>query len=252
MRLTHRRVPAASAALCLVALLIAACSAPASGPTRAEPEASPSQVDWLQAWRDWRPATAVRPRTYSRDEAMELRATWLESARHDDVPKETPIPDLISWSDGADQEILQCLNEAGFQARQADPSGGIIVDGLAEAQSRPYHQALWTCSAQYTPSPEQLQPWGEEQYSVLYEYYTTFYLPCLKRQGIDLAPSADIPTQEAWVTHAMSGQNLEHLWMPTDSTQWDAAYQRKVSDQRVWDLLAQECPPKPPASALYG
>ncbi|MCI7456636.1 hypothetical protein, partial [Actinomyces urogenitalis] len=152
MRFTSRRVPVTSAALCLVALLIAACSAPAPGPTRAEPEASLSQVDWLQAWRDWRPATAVRPRTYSRDEAMELRATWLESARHDDVPKETPIPDLISWSDGADQEILQCLNEAGFQARQADPSGGIIVDGLAEAQSRPYHQALWTCSAQYTPS----------------------------------------------------------------------------------------------------
>nr|WP_300341071.1 hypothetical protein [Actinomyces sp.] len=76
-------------------ILITACSAPVPGPTQAEPEPSPAQVDWLQAWRDWKPQTAVTPATFTDEEAERIRQEWLREEMPDVLPTDTPVPEMV-------------------------------------------------------------------------------------------------------------------------------------------------------------
>lgn len=248
MRFTSRRVPVTSAALCLVALLIAACSAPAPGPTRAEPEASLSQVDWLQAWRDWRPQTAVTPVTFTDEEAERIRQEWLSEQMPDVLPTDTPAPEMVRWDPGDDSSFIACVTEAGFKASAYSPAGDIVVEEVTDSQRSQFWDVMWRCRAQYPPPPSQMLPWTQEQKAVQYEYLTDFYMPCVAAQGFRYTGPPQ-PSKEQWV--ADLGSAKVESWDPLDTQLWSPDGSRATAPP-ISDDLYQVCPHKPPASALYG
>lgn len=211
---------------------------------------APAATYSTQTYQQWEAQTHVTPREYSDSEAADLRAEWLDGARHG-AAEDLPTPDLIAWSDPGDwSRIATCITEAGFPTEVASAAGGITANGVPSSQESAHDIAVWTCMAQYTPAPAALAPWGEDQLRVEYEYYTTYYLDCMASLGVDLDRSS-IPSEDVWVAQAQSGDSTT-LWLPGDETTWSAAAKAAASSSGVREKMDWVCPPTPPAHAVFG
>ncbi|MFP7696743.1 hypothetical protein [Trueperella sp. LYQ143] len=141
------------------------------------------------------------------------------------------------------EPVAQCIKEAGYDVRLS-PDG----HGFAYTHQPPdLSTQMWTCLAQYTPK-EVLYPTGADQESVIYDYYTTFFVPCAEAQGVVF--SGEIPSKQAWLAslHGDSGTP----WHPvTPGSTWSTESQHEFDDAKL-TALYKACPSSPPASALYG
>lgn len=233
--------------LLVATILLTACSAPVPGPTQVEPEPSPSQVDWLQAWRDWKPQATVTPVTFTDEEAESIRQEWLREEMPDILPTDTPVPEMVRW-DPDDSGFIACVTEAGFKASAYSPAGDIVLEEVTDSQRSQLQEVMWRCRAQYPPPPSQMLPWTQEQNAVQYEYLTDFYVPCVTAQGFRWSGPPQ-PSEEQWIADLDSAKVTS--WNPLDTQFWSPDGTRSTTPPISEDLY-RVCPHKPPASALYG
>lgn len=236
-----------------VLMTVSSCAGEQQEKASDEREATPSLASSspglaIVSWREWEPQTVVTPRSYTEEQALSLRQEALERERPA-AAAGLPVPDLVAWS-RSDEEIAACMTEEGFPTRVIDPSGGLDSDEPNPSQRDQQEVAWWTCWARYTHEPEQLAPRTSDYHRVLYEYYTSYYLPCLAREGLVL-PTAGIPSKEAWVA-SVQADGGEGTWMPT--TDWPEDVRRawgRMTPERQ-DAVMQTCPAGPPLRALFG
>jgi hypothetical protein len=168
--------------------------------------------------------------------------TLRDSAAHYGLDDTGPLPPLVRYvtPEESPAVLQQCLHDEGFDvAVLAD--GGIDFSGLPESQREkggPVVLALWTCSAKYTIDPRTQQLLTQEQYHVLYDYYTGSLTSCIQSRGITVGEAPSFTT--------FVDTYNDEPWTPYDSViQGDLA-------SGEWDAIITDCPQGPPSSLLYG
>lgn len=229
-------------ACALLLCAVASCAHPGQ-PSAAPASASPSAVGPLTRWRAWRPSEPAVPTRVDKSQEAGIRETWLREEYPDDLgPVPDTIPALVAWDTPDGSRALSCLQEAGWQARAAGPGGGVIVDQVMDGQESAWRRAYWECEARFTPPVVTLVPWSESQEGTYYDYYTSFWMPCVEEQG-NVYVGPEPPSRQAWVAQALAGS--ADLWSPMD----DASWKEPIRD---WEELGWVCPIQPPPAAMYG
>jgi hypothetical protein len=141
-------------------------------------------------------------------------------------------PDELNtvWSD--------CMREAGFDVRITFDGGQGPPEDLPAEQAEAYKLADYVCYAQYPVDQSMYRPYGEEQYRILYDYYTGVLIPCLEREGWAVPPA---PTYEVFRDSFDTDQ-----WTP-----YDAVDVASLSMEQ-WEALARTCPQSPSDEVLFG
>ena len=81
-----------------------------------------------------------------------------------------------------------------------------------------------------------------------YEYFTTFYVDCLRAQGIEILRPA--PTKEAFIAARLAGHtDSDAFWIPPDPSEWSSD---EVIHPDANAEIALVCPQTAPAAALFG
>ncbi|MDO5083260.1 MAG: hypothetical protein Q4D89_07660 [Arachnia propionica] len=182
----------------------------------------------------------ITPKTYTEEERWALRADML---KHDE-PENSPVPEveLIRWTEGPTEHwhaVAQCLTERGFPAEAKADARGVIFPngGSPEEQDDALDIAWYVCQAEYSLDPRFHDDWNEDQLGVVYDYFTQYYIPCMKAHD-QLVNEKDKPTRDVYV--ATYNDEDADPWWP---------YPR---DTAVPDDVSKACPELPPDKALYG
>lgn len=245
------RAPAAMAGACL-ALTISACasagssSAPEpSGPLGGEPRADASAGGAVASWA---PTVRIPVRHYSDEEAADIRLSYLRrnaAAFLDDAQVEQVLATPLERWVGADEQdrvVQACVGDQGFEV-EIGSGGGLQWEGLPDSQRDAFFLAFWICHARFTEEPKYMVDLTADQYGVLYDYWTQFYVPCLAATaGLD-APEP--PSRDVFVAQILDESTRDGAWTPMpDAAQFDTA--------EAYDAFTAACPQMPPAGDLYG
>lgn len=239
-------------------VLLAAVTVGASGcggvPGEGSPTAGSTSTDagaqtmTAEGFDQWRPKlTQPRHLVLSRSEAEQFRLAWLERQRPESA-EGVVVPDLVAWSEVDDQPLVDCLGEQGFQARQADASGSVSIDGTPQGQRQVLERVMWECEAKYTRSPARIYPQGEDADRILFEYYRDFYVPCMEDLGYVIDHSV-IPSMDAWVAEVRSETSAAPWWNPVEWTT-EAGFRTYPSGKEEIMRAEAACPANPPAAAF--
>lgn len=191
----------------------------------------------------WQPPVQIQPKTFTE---AERRASW-EEQRRAALPSgveesELPMPELVRWvSDDAERWPLvrDCLTEAGFPVELGPLGAGVVYDAVSTAQQASFDAEFYRCASAYPLDPVKNEDWSPEQLSVLYSYWTEYYLPCM--QGLGHEYPVETPSESVFRDQAETGPIT---WWPIEMSmllQGDALEQAQ-----------SQCPAYPPDSALYG
>lgn len=145
----------------------------------------------------------------------------------------TSLPALERWitPDEYARVLAPCLQSKGFDATVTPD--GVLESNVPDAQASAHERAKLECEAMYAIDPRFQTMEADAALTVLWEYYDSFAIPCLRRHGVE--PLEPLPTREAFVQGApWRGRPSENL----------------PRAQR--ELLATECPSGPPAAAFGG
>lgn len=238
----------ASVAIVLPLLLIfAGCGASGSdealSPT-ATPEGqatAPSDAWDVTAWRS---TVKVTPPSMTDEEKRDLREEWLETTATELDVVNPPVVDLVRWTTPGDDygdAVGSCLREAGFDAVFDGFGGFDYPEGIPESQDAANNLAWYECNASYTLDPRYSQQWTDDQLHVLWEYWETFYVPCLEAHDV-LVDLQQRPSKDAWVSRFNTPDRIS--WWPSDSLAGLPDSEREA--------VEAVCPDYPPAAVFYG
>lgn len=136
--------------------------------------------------------------------------------------------------------MAACLRDAGFNAVGA---GTMIEypDGIGPSQQTAFQLADYECTAKYTLHPKFTQPYTEEQFGLLYDYWTEWLVPCLNELGIE---SVSAPTRETFVARAVQGSLA---WDPFGAAEasFSSSPEKNVE-------LRDRCPAYPAVEHMWG
>jgi len=185
----------------------------------------------------WTPAHPVVLPTMSDEEALRRRAENLAAEASAYGVQDPPDVGLIRWTSMADNAmtVAACLRDAGFNAVAGGNELG-FPDGIGPAQQSAYQLARYVCDAEYTLHPLYREPFTEEQWGTLYDYWAQWLVPCL--EGVGGHPPAP-PTRETFVAQALQGTLV---WDPYGLVQQTVEYGSSV-EKSAW--LSQTCPQEP-------
>ncbi|WP_143180433.1 hypothetical protein [Bowdeniella nasicola] len=117
------------------------------------------------------------------------------------------------------------------------------------AQQSAYDIANWECSAKYSVDPAHDGTFTPEQYTVIYEYYTQYFIPCAKAAGVKWKDPT-IPSFEEFKQRMNGGEEMP--WIPASTYTW------QVDSLSIGDTTTEEgkqfwkrCPADPPHEYLY-
>ncbi len=207
-----RRLSAAF--VCIFALLLAACSAPAA--RVADPTVSPLTG-----------AERNRLLQEQKDAAKDMLLTAFPSA-------DVPVVDVVRFIHPSEwaPTLKQCMDDEGFPV-SIRRDGGIDfpqVPGQEQATSVAYY----TCSIMYPVDPDYSQPLNHGQLEYLYDYYTNDLEGCLSEQGYSPQDPPSFTTFEE--------RFAEAPWSPYDHI--------TAPSEEAWLNLIETCPQIP--DGLYG
>ena len=123
------------------------------------------------------------------------REEWLEGIAEMSDLEDPPEVDMVRevGEDEAGRVLAQCLTDAGFPSSEV--GDGVRTD-LEGEQEEAYELALYVCTAQYPPPMRYLQPLGDEQLRILYDYQSSEVVDCLVAAGFD---RPTVPTLEVFI-----------------------------------------------------
>ncbi len=104
--------------------------------------------------------------------------------------------------------LIECLRDAGFDARETPDGEGVAYPPIEDAALREsLNLAIYTCEARYPVSPKYMEPLNHEQLTRLYSYRTRELIECLREEGFVVSeppPSetAFVESGGAWSPHA--------------------------------------------------
>ncbi|MDO5083261.1 MAG: hypothetical protein Q4D89_07665 [Arachnia propionica] len=175
----------------------------------------------------------VTPKTYTEEERWAARAEYLKRLEPSDGPPGEV--ELIRWVNGTKEHsetIAQCLTERGFPAEPDTEGVSFPNGGIPEEQDAAADAAMYTCEAEYSLDPR----FAEDQLGVVYDYFTQYYIPCMKAHDLPVNET-DKPTRDVYI--ATFYDQTQNRWWP---------YPMAVIPEHV----AEACPELPPDKALYG
>lgn len=239
-------------ASCVVALSMGACS-------QGEVAQSGGVVQGQAAYdySAWKPATKVELAPQSPEQMSADRLNWVEANRTVmGIGESVPVPDLVRWIELGEnhQPIVDCMAQNGFAVSLDQTGEGLRFDsataGSDDSGASPVSLQIWLCYAQFTPKSVVVEH-SPEMDAVLYEYYTTFFVPCMRSAGVEFAEEQ--PSKDVWLASRLNPQGTSApIWEPVNLDTWSAESQRKFGSYEAQLELFDRCPARPPAAALYG
>lgn len=232
------------AAALLCGVLLAGCSG--------APEQSATPTADGEGYPDlsqWRPSVTPTRQEWTDEEAQAERLRLAEVQRPENAAG-LPVPDLVEWVDIADwpKAYAQCMTAAGYVAT-ALPDGSVEMGPVPESQISARDIVGWECSSKYPVHPSQDGALSAEQLTVLYEYYTDFFIPCATAAGVKWKDPS-IPSEAVFKERMMGGE--VEPWIPASIVTWEPA---SVS---IGDMNTDEgrefwtrCPASPPYEYLH-
>ncbi|RRD43186.1 hypothetical protein [Buchananella hordeovulneris] len=203
----------------------------------------------------WRPDTRVSLPELTEAERERLRSEALDAMRGE-LPElaSLPLPKVVRWGT-LDEPMLgqvECLKEAGFKVEQWPDKRGYsltLLDGQTWDQQG---KQEWLCRAQYPEPAEWMRPLTREQWTLVHEYWTEYFIPCARSMGVEFA-DVEVPSQEAWVDARMSPSGSQpDNWFPNEVGGWSEETQRRYrEDPASFAPMFARCPAMPPAQYFY-
>ncbi|MFP7706742.1 hypothetical protein [Trueperella sp. LYQ141] len=209
--------------------------------------ASSKEVADLSKWNphEWQPTVKVSLPVMTEEDKRAWLSSYLpELARQLDMDNPPKVAEPIRFpvtKKEASTSLAQCLVDRGFSA-ESDPNGGIHYSpGVPDSQTEALNLAYYECSALYPPDPAFVTDWNEDQLSLVYDYWTQYYTPCMADAGYTV-DNAKQPTKELFIEKFFTPDRVD-WWPPTASMSFP------LSDQ--WEL-DEHCPAYPPDEFMYG
>ena len=149
---------------------------------------------------------------------------------------ELPTPERVRFVLLGERAITMqaCMSEQGFGSTVSD-DGGLEYDGVPESQAMAFEIAKYSCDLMYPLDPRYTSELSSYQVQYLFEYYVLDLVPCLEREGIDVAEAPSLQRFRDTVETAT-------MWSPYSSVVF--------TSQEEWDRINTVCPQGP--SDLYG
>ncbi len=145
----------------------------------------------------WTPTTKVSPITLSDSRMEELRVSFLDGERESFGLPAMDYPNLVRYvqPDEIASVMVPCFKAKGFVVTpRADGSGW--TNSVDPSQDKAFGRAEVECYALYTPDPRASLPPTTDQKKVIYEYYSQFVIPCVRKHGLSIP---DLPSEAVWV-----------------------------------------------------
>lgn len=230
--------------LVMVAAGLSACDGRESeGPTATAP-----------ALAEWQPETVVLLPELSKAEEEKIRVAQLEAVRPEEAAG-LPIPPPVRHVEAGEELVarVECLREVGVDA-ELTPEGdgwGYEAEPGSEAEKFALRQD-WLCLAKYPSPAKHHLPFTREQWQVLYEYWTGFFVPCVSVHGVEMSESP--PSKDTWVDARMAGENGPEspAWDPREERYWsESSKQKFADDSSKLSELFKKCPGWPPSQYIY-
>lgn len=250
--LRHSKRIAVALAVAAAGFVLAACQGstdlPSSGQVEQSGTATRIATGPDGSTVEWHPTVRISPRTFTDDEAAEVRTDFLRTNASQFLDEDqltvvlnTP---LERWTSAEDNStvVQSCLADSGFEVRISE-DGALEWDQLLEPQRPVFFRAMWICQARFTENPKYMVDLDADQYGLLYDYWTQYYVPCLKMmENID---SPDAPSRDVFVSQMLNTDTRAAAWSPVP----DPTVMGSLPSSN--DLSAA-CPQMPPAEDLYG
>lgn len=238
---------AVAASMAVVLMAAAGCSATNSSITIKSPSLSSPSVSVSDDGRVWDPNAWVPPvkvelPKISDAERMSKRAEWLKTLAPKDV--KAPEVNLVRWTvPGAErgETMTKCLVDSGFPANFDGVDAWYFNPPVPESQSEALTLASYVCESKYTMDPVYISTYTEDQLRVMYDYWTQYYVPCVRAHGIPYDDS-NKPTREVFVSTFYSDPGKR--WFAYEATNSLPSTRRAT--------IVKTCPEMPPNKDLYG
>ena len=248
--MTRRRIQRLSPLTLTVALTLGACG---GGDSDGSPEsAGPTSTSDPRDVSQWSPSFTPSSSPVTSIEESESRLKQVADVlRVHDLPEPTSedeLPGLVRTVSTYESGELwaQCLTDRGFEATSV---GGAVEAEVVPEQRDMYTQVLADCVAMYPIDARFQQAWGEDQWKVMYEYLTGYYIPCVESYGIEIDRES-IPGERPFIEAGLSGGDA---WHPVFDWSTDPAYSHlTTSDTPEGADLADKCRQGPPDEVMYG
>lgn len=131
-----------------------------------------------------------------------------------------------------------CMKKQGFDAVPTT-DGGIEYVDIPNDQAEAQTLARYRCEVMYPVHPRYSMPLDERQHRLIYDYYVTKLVPCLRAHGYD--PGA-VPSVETFLATV----NTKQSWSPY------AAVNDRQPSKAEWEAINRDCPQSPPVEEIFG
>ena len=152
-----------------------------------------------------------------------------------------PEVELFRWTESPAEHwtaVAQCLTDRGFPAEAEVDARGVIFPngGSPEEQDDALDIAWYVCQAQYSLDPRFYDDWNEDQLAVIYDYFTQYYIPCMKAHDQPVNDKNQ-PSRDVYIANS-TGENADPWW--------------PYPIAAIPEHVKKACPELPPDKALYG
>lgn len=142
---------------------------------------------------------------------------------------------------GESEEVYsQCLSEAGWTLTRSDEAGDSYFD-IPASQQEAFALSRYTCILQYPVAERFTRELTEEQFGILYDYWTERTVPCFTELGYDVG---EVPTLETFLA--------DPSWHPAIAIQDQISADVRSGRWEDFDHAMYEVCPGPPDDLLYG
>ncbi len=185
----------------LLVALMGGCSASSAGGSYEPPAVTttPTYPDWNK----WTPVTPVPQVQMTESDKNSYRIDYLSHFAEQLGLVNPPVVPLVTYGypDVIYPDQAACLAAAGFPGVRVMPT----LRGLDRASlpsSEAFSEAWYDCTAKYFIDPRFSLPPTDAQLGLIWDYMTTFLIPCLTAHGV---ASATPPQREEFVKSQGNG-----------------------------------------------
>ncbi|MCK0113846.1 hypothetical protein MWU75_17000 [Ornithinimicrobium sp. F0845] len=219
-------------------------AAPAPAESAPPDPASPTPTAGSGRWdpQAWEPTVQVTLGTLSSADREQWRADYLAQLGDQldgpvpDVPLERWVHPKAEW----DAAMSACMGDSGFPVEVE--GGGISYPGGPPPadQLSAWDLAWYQCNARFTPDPDYMRDWTEEQIGLVYDYWDQYFIPCMEAHGHPI----NTAVQPSRGTYISTFFTPEPSWWPNRYIEMLPPAER--------ERLAPTCAPYPPDDVFYG
>lgn len=189
------------------------------------------------------PEHPIEHKSYTDEERLAWRDSYLEMRASEgegiDDPPDVPLVRWVNSLQEYDSALASCMTEQGFPARVYFGGGLEYTPGVPDSQRNALDRAWYICDAKYTPIPAIMTDWSDDQFGMLYDYWSEALVPCLESYGVPVSPAP--VTRETFIA---SFHDVD--WSPDH-----ALVGAPLSEEEKYHVMEQ-CPQYPPAKYFYG